>query len=58
MRFPMSCEVTAWGQAGSLDGFQTMVATGDHSVTLHFNQGPSEDLGPEQLLGLLDAALC
>lgn len=59
MHLPVSCEVEAWGQAGDVPGFQAMVATtGDRTVSLLLDQSPSEKLGPGQLLGLLDAALC
>jgi len=59
MHLPVSCEVEAWGQAGDVPGFQAMVATtGDRTVSLLLDQSPSEQLGPGQLLGLLDAALC
>lgn len=59
MRLPVSCGKTVWGQAGDVPGFQTMAASdGERAVSLLFNQGPGEKLGPEQLLGLLGKALC
>ncbi|GLZ80860.1 serine hydrolase [Actinorhabdospora filicis] len=59
MRLPVSCGKTVWGQAGDVPGFQTMTATdGERSVSLLFNQGPGEKLGPGQLLGLVGTALC
>lgn len=59
MRLPVSCGKTVWGQAGDVPGFQAMTATdGDRAVSLLFNQGPGEKLGPEQLLGMLGKAFC
>ena len=59
MRLPVSCDVTVWGQAGDVPGFQTMVGTdGDRAIGIQFDQGAGAELGPEQLLGLLDAAFC
>lgn len=61
MRLPAECDLTLWGQAGDVPGFQAMTAaTGDgsKSVAIAVNQSPNEDFGPEQLLGLLSTALC
>ncbi|HZE41817.1 MAG TPA: serine hydrolase domain-containing protein [Stackebrandtia sp.] len=59
MRFPLSCDVTVWGQAGDIAGFQAMVGTtGERAVSIMMNQSPTDELSPAQLLHLLDDAIC
>ncbi|MGH8878944.1 MAG: serine hydrolase domain-containing protein [Stackebrandtia sp.] len=61
MRLPVSCDVTVWGQAGDIPGFQAMIAStadGDRAVSLAMNQSPNEKFGPQHLLKLLDTAVC
>lgn len=61
IRFPLSCDVTAWGHAGDVPGFQTMSAAtedGSRAVAIALNQSPTKDFGPPQLLELLNTALC